>query len=86
LILPNFIYYPAGLDPDHMWQLSSSLKRFNDQFTLVKPVWASRVARETEVTRSVAEFFDDSGTLAMDQFERCVSRLHDALGADKKSK
>ncbi|KAG7262246.1 hypothetical protein CRUP_017211, partial [Coryphaenoides rupestris] len=63
---------PAGMDPDHVWTLSSSLKRGR--------------CREAESTGSVAEFFDLNGTLVMDVFEKTVSKLHDSLLPDKKTK
>lgn len=34
----------------------------------------------------MSAFFDESGTLVMDQFDKCISKLHYTLASEKKTK
>jgi len=77
----------AGKDKG-TWTVSSSLKRFDDLYELQLEYQAAKSSKTVEATlaKSVAEFFDENGTLLAERFEGEVRKLHDSLLKEKKNK
>ncbi|XP_078614329.1 signal peptidase complex subunit 2-like [Branchiostoma floridae x Branchiostoma japonicum] len=78
----------AGVDPDNIWTVSSSLRRFDDMYTLhiAYQDGQTNQSREASVVKSVASWFDEEGTLLMDLFTQEVKSIHSSLLTEKKEK
>ncbi|XP_046402033.1 probable signal peptidase complex subunit 2 [Ischnura elegans] len=79
---------PAGFLPDSIWEASSYLKKYDDKYNLALICRDGRTGaiREGTITKSVACFFDENGTLLYELLEPEVTKLHNGLLADKKDK
>jgi len=78
---------PAGLDPDSKWEASSSMKKFDDMYTMMLTFYDGKTGdtREDSFNKSVADFYDDNGVLCMDLVEAAVTKLHKSLCSAKKT-
>ncbi|CAG7720545.1 unnamed protein product [Allacma fusca] len=79
---------PAGIDPEVMWEASSSMKRFDDIYslTLVSKKGKNGSPKSATFEKSVANFFDTEGNLLQDLLEPEVLRLHSNIQSGKKEK
>ncbi|XP_076454078.1 signal peptidase complex subunit 2-like [Babylonia areolata] len=77
----------AGMDPDNTWTLSSSLRKYDDLYCL----WMTftdgktRETRKTEMSKSVASFFDENGVLCSDLYNPMVEKMKESLLTEKKT-
>ncbi|KAL3848359.1 hypothetical protein ACJMK2_019224 [Sinanodonta woodiana] len=76
----------AGIDPPNVWSLASTLKKYDDTYTLHMTLQdgTKHKTRSEEITKSVASFFDENGTLCFDLYEPEVRMLQGRIAVDKK--
>ncbi|XP_078351190.1 signal peptidase complex subunit 2-like isoform X2 [Oculina patagonica] len=78
----------AGVGPDSYWSLHSTLKRYDQYYTLTVTYkdGITKKEREQSMKKSVASWFDEDGTLLFDIFEKDVRELHNGIASEKKDK
>jgi len=71
----------AGVDPTARWTVSSSMKRFDDMYTLCLEYTPFPGSKTHEVSseKSVSQWFTEDGELLYSKFANEVSKLHDSL-------
>ncbi|KAJ8876850.1 hypothetical protein PR048_021297 [Dryococelus australis] len=78
----------TGFVPDNIWEASSFLKKFDDKYNLILSCKNGKTGARYEATmvKSVANFFDENGTMVYELLEPEVSKLHSSLLAERKEK
>lgn len=79
---------PAGFDPDFVWEASSYMKKYDDQYNLILSMRneATGVVNEASIVKSVANFIDINGVVIPELLENVVAHLHDSLANQRKDK
>lgn len=69
-----------------VWEASSYLKKYDDMYNLVLVYKDTKtgITRTDQFNKSVANYFDENGTLLSDLVENDVSKLHNCILAEKK--
>lgn len=71
----------SGFNPDVVWEASSYIKKHTGMYylTIVRKDSVGEDVREREVSKSVANYFDEEGTLCQDVVENEVTKIRDAV-------
>ncbi|XP_012256887.1 signal peptidase complex subunit 2 [Athalia rosae] len=79
---------PAGFDPELVWEASSYLKKYDDEYHLVLSVRDEKAgtSNETSVKNSVAKFIDSNGIVIPRLVEAMVDSMLYSLTANRKDK
>lgn len=78
------IFLQATSKDGTKWTVSSSMKRFDDIYSLCLET-SGKSSDERTLTESAAKWFDDNGVFLNEKFESDVRKLHESL-KEKKSK
>ena len=78
----------SGMDATNYWEASSAIKKYDDIYELMLEFkdGKTKKTRKSISKRSVAQYFDENGTLMMEQLEPEVTKLHNNLLTSRKSK
>jgi signal peptidase complex subunit 2 len=71
----------SGFNPDVVWEASSYIKKHNGTYclTIVRKDTVGGDIREREISKSVANYFDDEGTLCQDVMDNEVAKMREAV-------
>ncbi|RZF45345.1 hypothetical protein LSTR_LSTR002788 [Laodelphax striatellus] len=79
---------PVGSESDNVWEASSYMKEYDDEYHLVLTCHDGKtgVKRKASMVKSIANFFDENGTLIVELLEPQVTKLHSSMLHDRKEK
>jgi len=76
----------AMMDPDNIWRLSSTLRKYDDTYTLTVSYvdGKTKLERSMSISKCVANYFDENGTFCYELFEPVVISMCTNLASSKK--
>ncbi|XP_005106146.1 probable signal peptidase complex subunit 2 isoform X2 [Aplysia californica] len=76
----------AMMEPDNTWKLSSTLRKYDDVYSLTISYTDGKTKQERSASTSkcVASYFDENGVFCFDLFQPIVEAMRQDLALDKK--